>query len=121
MMIKILLADDHVLFRAGMRRILEEHPDFFNSGGSRTGRAWKKLLVVDDQYILKGLITVKHIQKKLKYPKRGEGLAGQDARRGGDRGRWRLFGTGAGVRREEVDDLAIDTAHHTARYCANNA
>src|SRR5437868_4156047 len=28
----------------------------------------EKLLVVDDNYILKGLITVKDIQKKLKYP-----------------------------------------------------
>ena len=28
----------------------------------------EKLLVVDDQYVLKGLITVKDIQKKLKYP-----------------------------------------------------
>jgi IMP dehydrogenase len=28
----------------------------------------EKLLVVDDQYTLKGLITVKDIQKKLKYP-----------------------------------------------------
>src|SRR5947209_14039747 len=28
----------------------------------------EKLLVVDDKYILKGLITVKDIQKKLKYP-----------------------------------------------------
>ncbi|HVY93657.1 MAG TPA: IMP dehydrogenase, partial [Bryobacteraceae bacterium] len=28
----------------------------------------EKLLVVDDHYILKGLITVKEIQKKLKYP-----------------------------------------------------
>ncbi len=28
----------------------------------------EKLLVVDDQYYLKGLITVKDIQKKLKYP-----------------------------------------------------
>src|SRR6201986_5095780 len=28
----------------------------------------EKLLVVDDHYILKGLITVKDIQKKLKYP-----------------------------------------------------
>ena len=27
-MIKILLADDHVLFRASMRRIPEEHPEF---------------------------------------------------------------------------------------------
>jgi len=28
----------------------------------------EKLLVVDDQYVLKGLITVKDIQKKMKYP-----------------------------------------------------
>ena len=28
----------------------------------------EKLLVVDDNYNLKGLITVKDIQKKLKYP-----------------------------------------------------
>ena len=28
----------------------------------------EKLLVVDDHYNLKGLITVKDIQKKLKYP-----------------------------------------------------
>src|SRR5271170_429991 len=28
----------------------------------------EKLLVVDDHYVLKGLITVKDIQKKLKYP-----------------------------------------------------
>ena len=27
-MIRILLADDHVLFRAGLRRILEEQPEF---------------------------------------------------------------------------------------------
>src|ERR671914_2034046 len=29
----------------------------------------EKLLVVDDQYMLKGLITVKDIQKMIKYPK----------------------------------------------------
>jgi len=38
----------------------------------------EKLLVVDNQYTLKGLITVKDIQKKLKYPnarQRSTGLA----------------------------------------------
>ena len=40
----------------------------------------EKLLVVDDQYTLKGLITVKDIQKKLKYPQRGQGSAGALAR-----------------------------------------
>ena len=33
----------------------------------------EKLLVVDDQYNLKGLITVKDIQKKLKYPNASQG------------------------------------------------
>ena len=33
----------------------------------------EKLLVVDEHYILKGLITVKDIQKKLKYPNSAKG------------------------------------------------
>ena len=35
----------------------------------------EKLLVVDSQFRLKGLITVKDIQKAVKYPQRVEGLA----------------------------------------------
>jgi len=31
MTIKILLADDHAVFQAGLRRILEEHPEFFTA------------------------------------------------------------------------------------------
>ncbi len=46
----------------------------------------EKLLVVDDNYELKGLITVKDIQKKLKYPERRQGRAGATA---GRRRRWR--------------------------------
>ena len=37
----------------------------------------EKLLVVDDQYILKGLITVKDIQKKLKYPNSAKDTQGR--------------------------------------------
>src|SRR5437868_10516841 len=37
----------------------------------------EKLLVVDDQYNLKGLITVKDIQKKLKYPKSAKDKQGR--------------------------------------------
>ena len=48
----------------------------------------EKLLVVDDQYILKGLITVKDIQKKLKYPNAAKDEQGRLAR-----------GRGAGIRR----------------------
>jgi IMP dehydrogenase len=76
----------------------------------------EKLLVVDDQFNLKGLITVKDIQKRIKYPK-----AVKDAQ-----GRLRV-GAGVGVtgdyleRAEElvkakVDVLVVDTAHgHSTR------
>lgn len=76
----------------------------------------EKLLVVDDHYNLKGLITVKDIQKKLKYPN-----AAKDAQ-----GRLRvaaaLGSTGDVVERAQelvrrkVDLLAIDSAHgHSGR------
>src|SRR5206468_6065717 len=76
----------------------------------------EKLLVVDDQYVLKGLITVKDIQKKLKYPN-----AAKD-----DQGRLRV-GAAIGATgdfleraqelvRRKVDLLAIDSAHgHSTR------
>ena len=75
----------------------------------------EKLLVVDDHYNLKGLITVKDIQKKLKYPN-----AAKDAQ-----GRLRV---GAAIgsagdfleRAQElvdmkVDVLAVDSAHGHSR------
>src|ERR1041385_7460027 len=76
----------------------------------------EKLLVVDDQYNLKGLITVKDIQKKLKYPN-----AAKDSQ-----GRLRvgaaIGATGDYLERaeelvkESVDALAIDSAHgHSSR------
>jgi IMP dehydrogenase len=71
----------------------------------------EKLLVVDDQYNLKGLITVKDIQKKLKYPN-----AAKD-----EQGRLRV-GAAIGssgdylerakeLVRKKVDVIAIDSAH----------
>ena len=76
----------------------------------------EKLLVVDDKYNLKGLITVKDIQKKLKYPS-----AAKDSH-----GRLRvgaaIGATGDFLERAQemvkakVDVLAIDSAHgHTSR------
>ena len=76
----------------------------------------EKLLVVDDDYYLKGLITVKDIQKRLKYPN-----AAKD-----DQGRLRcgaaLGSTGDYLERaralvaKKVDVLVIDTAHgHSER------
>src|SRR6202050_4078862 len=76
----------------------------------------EKLLVVDDQYDLMGLITVKDIQKKLKYPS-----ASKD-----DQGRLRVGGaigaTGDYLERAtelvraRAEVLAIDSAHgHSTR------
>src|ERR1700758_3678312 len=71
----------------------------------------EKLLVVDDNYNLKGLITVKDIQKKLKYP-----TAAKD-----EQGRLRV-GAAIGATgdfleraqelvRAKVDVVAVDSAH----------
>src|SRR5271166_1347619 len=76
----------------------------------------EKLLVVDDQFALKGLITVKDIQKKLKYPN-----AAKD-----EQGRLRVGAavgaTGDYLERAQelvarkVDVLVIDSAHgHSER------
>src|SRR5579872_4634985 len=76
----------------------------------------EKLLVVDDQYNLKGLITVKDIQKKLKYPNAAKDPQGR-LRVGAAIG-----ATGDFLERAQelvnrkVDVLAIDTAHgHSLR------
>src|ERR671935_1392729 len=71
----------------------------------------EKLLVVDDQYALKGLITVKDIQKKLKYPNAAKDTQGR-LRVGAAVG-----ATGDFLERAQelvarkVDVLAIDSAH----------
>jgi len=75
----------------------------------------EKLLVVDDQYNLKGLITVKDIQKKLKYPN-----ATKD-----EQGRLRVaaaIGSGGDfleraqeLVKKKVDALAVDSAHGHSR------
>src|SRR5271168_217868 len=76
----------------------------------------EKLLVVDDHYTLKGLITVKDIQKKLKYPSAAKDQQGR-LRVGAAVG-----STGDFLERAQelvarkVDVLAIDTAHgHSLR------
>jgi IMP dehydrogenase len=76
----------------------------------------EKLLVVDDQYMLKGLITVKDIQKKLKYPnsakdEQGRLRAGAAIGATGD-----FLERAQELVRKKVDVLAIDTAHaHSLR------
>ena len=76
----------------------------------------EKLLVVDDQYNLKGLITVKDIQKKLKYPNAAKDSQGR-LRVGAAIGATGDFmERAAELVARKVDVLAIDTAHgHTSR------
>src|SRR5260221_10440698 len=71
----------------------------------------EKLLVVDDKYNLKGLITVKDIQKKLKYPgaaKDNQGRLRVSAAIGatGD-----FLERAQELAKAKVDVLAIDSAH----------
>jgi IMP dehydrogenase len=76
----------------------------------------EKLLVVDEHYYLKGLITVKDIQKKLKYPnaakdEQGRLRVGAAIGAGGD-----FIERAKELVARKVDVLAIDTAHgHSER------
>jgi IMP dehydrogenase len=71
----------------------------------------EKLLVVDDQYHLRGLITVKDIQKKLKYPNAAKDPQGR-LRVGAAVGATGDFLERAQeMVKEKVDVLAIDSAH----------
>ena len=76
----------------------------------------EKLLVVDDQYQLKGLITVKDIQKKLKYPNASKDSKGR-LRVGGAIGATGDFlERAAELIKARCDVLAIDSAHgHSTR------
>jgi len=71
----------------------------------------EKLLVVGDDYELKGLITVKDIQKKLKYPNASKDEQGR-LRVGAAIGATGDFlERAAELVRNRVDVLAIDSAH----------
>jgi IMP dehydrogenase len=76
----------------------------------------EKLLVVDEHYKLKGLITVKDIQKKLKYPNSAKDEQGR-LRVGAAIGATGDFLERAQeLVRRKVDVIAIDTAHaHSIR------
>ncbi len=76
----------------------------------------EKLLVVDQDFNLKGLITVKDIQKKLEYPRaakddHGRLYAGAAVGATGD-----FLERAIEMAKAKADVLAIDTAHgHTAK------
>src|SRR5205807_4540228 len=76
----------------------------------------EELLVVDDKYNLKGLITVKDIQKKLKYPNAAKDSQGR-LRVGAAIGATGDFLERAQeLAKTKVDLLAIDSAHgHSSR------
>jgi len=76
----------------------------------------EKLLVVDDQYNLKGLITVKDIQKKLKYPNAAKDSQGR-LRVGAAIGATGDFLERAQeLAKAKADLLALDSAHgHSTR------
>jgi len=76
----------------------------------------EKLLVVDDKFQLKGLITVKDIQKKMKYPSAAKDAHGR-LRCGAAIGATGDFLERAQeLARAKVDALAIDSAHgHSTR------
>ena len=76
----------------------------------------EKLLVVDQDFNLKGLITVKDIQKKLEYPRaakdnQGRLLTGAAVGATGD-----FLERAVEMSKAKADVLAVDTAHgHTTR------
>src|SRR5580658_2701492 len=76
----------------------------------------EKLLVVNDDYELKGLITVKDIQKKLKYPNASKDSQGRLRVAGAIGATGDFLERAAEMVNYRVDALAIDSAHgHSER------
>ena len=76
----------------------------------------EKLLVVNDAYELKGLITVKDIQKKLKYPSASKDSQGRLRVAGAIGATGDFLERAAELVNYRVDALAIDSAHgHSER------
>ncbi len=76
----------------------------------------EKLLVVDDEFALKGLITVKDIQKKLKYPNAAKDAQGRLRVAAAVGATGDYLDRAQELVRKKVDVIAIDSAHgHTQR------
>jgi IMP dehydrogenase len=76
----------------------------------------EKLLVVDDQFVLKGLITVKDIQKKLKYPNAAKDRQGRLRVAAAIGSSGDFLERAQELVRMKVDAIAIDSAHgHSQR------
>jgi IMP dehydrogenase len=76
----------------------------------------EKLLVVDDQYALKGLITVKDIQKKLKYPNAAKDSQGRLRVAAAVGATGDFLERAQELVRKKLDVIAVDSAHgHSQR------
>src|SRR3954447_24348070 len=76
----------------------------------------EKLLVVDENFALKGLITVKDIQKKLKYPNSAKDSQGRLRVGAAIGATGDFFERAQELVARKVDVIAIDTAHgHSLR------
>ena len=76
----------------------------------------EKLLVVDDQYALKGLITVKDIQKKLKYPNAAKDSQGRLRVAAAIGATGDFLERAQELVRKKLDVIAVDSAHgHSQR------
>ena len=76
----------------------------------------EKLLVVDDQFALKGLITVKDIQKKLKYPNAAKDSQGRLRVAAAIGATGDFLERAQELVRKKVDAIAVDSAHgHSQR------
>jgi IMP dehydrogenase len=76
----------------------------------------EKLLVVDENFVLKGLITVKDIQKKLKYPNAAKDLQGRLRVAAAIGSSGDFLERAQELIRMKVDAIAIDSAHgHSQR------
>jgi IMP dehydrogenase len=76
----------------------------------------EKLLVVDDQFALKGLITVKDIQKKLKYPNAAKDSQGRLRVAAAIGATGDFLERAQELVRKKVDVIAVDSAHgHSQR------
>ncbi len=76
----------------------------------------EKLLVVDDQFAFKGLITVKDIQKKLKYPNAAKDSQGRLRVAAAIGSTGDFLERAQELVRKKVDVIAVDSAHgHSQR------
>ena len=76
----------------------------------------EKLLVVDDKYTLKGLITVKDIQKKMRYPNAAKDAQGRLRVAAAIGATGDFFERAQEMVKAKADMLAIDSAHgHSTR------